>query len=195
MSAATCITAATHLPTRHGRFLLETFRYGDDPLPHMALSVGLAGNTEPLVRVHSECLTGEVFGSLKCDCAEQLDAALAAVQAAGSGVIVYLRQEGRGIGLENKVKAYALQEHGLDTVEANVALDLPVDARSYAAATAYLAHKGINRCRLLTNNPDKLHALTRAGIEVTRTPLRAGHRHAGNRAYLAAKRLRLGQDC
>lgn len=197
------ITASTHLPTAHGTFLMESFRLGAPDAgggePHLALSVGLDRPLRPLaaplLRIHSECLTSEVFGSLKCDCADQLDSALAAIQAAGQGAVIYLRQEGRGIGLENKLKAYALQEHGLDTVEANLALGLPVDGRRYDAAVAYLKHRAIQRCALLTNNPDKVGALEDAGIEVIRQPLRAGRPHPVSAGYLETKRLRLGQDC
>lgn len=206
MTSRLQITASTHLPTAHGTFLMESFRHSAgaspgaaDAGPHLALSVGLESmpaSATPLVRIHSECLTSEVFGSLKCDCAEQLDSALAAIQEAGRGVVLYLRQEGRGIGLENKLKAYALQEHGLDTVEANLALGLPIDARRYDAALQYLQRRGIGRCALLTNNPDKLAAVRAGGIEVVRRPLRVpGHAHPGRACYLESKRTRLGQDC
>lgn len=188
------ITGSARMPTRHGEFLMESFRYEDEPLPHFALSVGLAGAGTPLVRVHSECATGEIFHSSRCDCGEQLEEALRRIQAAGSGVLIYLRQEGRGIGIENKLKAYALQDQGLDTVDANVALGLPIDARSYDAAAAYLAHRHVQRCTLLTNNPDKVHGLEARGIEVRRLPLRAAA-HGASHAYLESKRLRLGQDC
>ena len=188
------ITATARLPTRHGEFSLDSFRYGDDPVPHLALSVGrLNGEATPLVRVHSECATGELFGSLRCDCAAQLDESLRRIHAAGCGVLVYLRQEGRGIGIENKLKAYALQDQGLDTVEANIALGLPVDARSFAPGVAYLQERGVTRCQLLTNNPEKVKALVDAGIEVTRVPLKTpGQEHS--HPYMEAKRLRLGHD-
>ncbi len=188
------VTATARLPTRHGEFAMDTFRYGDDPVPHLALVVGNPGGDEtPLVRVHSECATGELFGSLRCDCAAQLDESLQRIQAAGCGILVYLRQEGRGIGIENKLKAYALQDQGLDTVEANIALGLPVDARSFDAAVAYLKYKGVTRCQLLTNNPEKEQALRDGGIDVTRVPLKTpGQAHS--HPYLEAKRLRLGHD-
>jgi len=188
------ITGSARIPTRHGEFLMESFRYEDGALPHFALSVGLDKPATPLVRVHSECATGEIFHSSRCDCGEQLDEALRRIQAAGSGVLIYLRQEGRGIGIENKLKAYALQDQGLDTVDANVALGLPIDARSYDAAAAYLTHRQVPRCTLLTNNPDKVHGLEARGIEVSRLPLRAAA-HGASEAYLESKRLRLGQDC
>lgn len=187
------VTAGAMLPTRHGDFQMETFRCDDAAQPHLALSVGLDSGKVPLVRVHSECITGEVFGSRKCDCGEQLDESMRRIQEAGCGVIIYLRQEGRGIGIENKLRAYALQETGLDTVDANVALGLPVDARSYAPAVAYLKHCGVRQCVLLTNNPDKREALTGAGITVTRAPLQfVGHEHS--EGYLESKRMRLGHD-
>lgn len=193
------VTAAARIPTQHGEFLMESFRAGGEPLPHLALSVGLGDDqpplvSAPLVRVHSECATSEVFGSLRCDCADQLDESLRRIQEAGCGVVVYLRQEGRGIGIENKLRAYALQDQGLDTVDANVALGLPVDARSFAPAVGYLEFRRIRRCVLLTNNPDKVRGLEAHGIRVTRAPLRS----AGDEAcqgYLEVKRLRLGQDC
>ena len=144
------------------------------------------------MRVHSECLTGEAFGSLKCECGPQLDAALEAIEDRG-GVVVYLRgHEGRGIGLINKLRAYRLQEDGLDTLDANLALGLPIDARDYGAATAILADLGIERVRLLTNNPEKVRQLEARGIRVTeRLPLVVGV-GAGNAGYLDTKRRRMG---
>ena len=187
-------TAGARLPTRHGEFRLESFRTGDAQEPHLAASLGLAPDVTPLVRIHSECITGDVFGSLRCDCGDQLNASLGRIAEAGSGLVIYLRQEGRGIGIENKLKAYALQEQGLDTVDANLALGLPVDDRSYDAAARYLHHLQIRRCILLTNNPDKVDALRRHGIRVTRAPL-LGEAHSACRDYLATKRRRLGHDC
>jgi GTP cyclohydrolase II len=188
------VTAGARMPTRHGDFLMESFRYGFDSAPHLVLSIGLDGDRVPLVRVHSECITSEIFGSVRCDCAHQLDESLRRLRDAGCGLLIYLRQEGRGIGIENKLKAYALQDQGLDTVDANVALDLPIDARCYDPAVAYLRHRHVRHCVLMTNNPDKVRALTEQGIRVTRAPLRS----AGPLAcqpYLETKRLRLGQDC
>lgn len=187
------VTAGARMPTRHGNFQLESFRLDDAALPHLAMSVGLGTHDVPLVRVHSECATSEVFGSLRCDCAQQLDESLRRIQEAGCGVLVYLRQEGRGIGIENKLKAYALQDQGLDTVDANVALGLPIDARSYRPAAAYLGHRGVRRCVLLTNNPEKARCLRDHGIEVSRSPLRSAA-HPECRDYLETKRLRLSQD-
>ncbi|MEQ8860489.1 MAG: GTP cyclohydrolase II [Pseudomonadales bacterium] len=190
------VTATARLPTRHGEFSMDSFRFDDDPTPHLALTVGLdpsAAAPMPMVRVHSECATGELFGSLRCDCAEQLDESLRRIQASGCGVLVYLRQEGRGIGIENKLRAYALQDQGLDTVEANLALGLPVDARSFDPAVAYLSHRGVSRCQLLTNNPEKVKALEAGGIEVDRVPLKTPGQ-AVSHAYLETKRQRMGHD-
>jgi 3,4-dihydroxy 2-butanone 4-phosphate synthase/GTP cyclohydrolase II len=144
------------------------------------------------VRLHSECLTGDTFGSLRCDCGEQLDAALEQIARAGFGVLLYLRQEGRGIGLANKVRAYALQEQGMDTVDANVALGLPVDGRDYRAAAAVLRALGMDRVRLLTNNPLKREALEGQGVQVAeRVPL-VMPPNATNLSYLHTKASRMG---
>ena len=147
------------------------------------------------MRVHSECLTGDVLGSLKCDCGPQLDAALAAIAASGWGILLYLRQEGRGIGLVNKLRAYALQDQGFDTVDANLRLGFADDERDFAVAARMLAKLlGAARIRLLTNNPRKVAALEAAGIEVVeRVPLRAGE-GPHNQAYLATKRDRSGHQ-
>jgi GTP cyclohydrolase II len=180
--------AESALPTRFGEFRLVVFRRGRAEA--VALLRGdLRG--APLVRLHSECLTGEAFGSLRCDCGEQLDAALALIAQSG-GVLIYLRQEGRGVGLANKVRAYALQDRGLDTVDANVALGLPVDAREYRTAAAILKLLRVGRARLLTNNPRKRAALEREGIVVVeRVPLLAAP-NLVNLRYLETKAARLG---
>lgn len=179
------------LPTRHGTFRVRGYRDEVTGAEHLALVSGhpAAG---ALVRVHSECLTGEALGSLKCDCGPQLDAALEAIADAG-GAVIYLRgHEGRGIGLLAKLRAYRLQEGGLDTLDANLALGLPGDARDYAAASGILADLGLDTVRLLTNNPDKISQLTAHGITVLeRVPILAGE-HAVNRGYLHAKRDRMG---
>jgi GTP cyclohydrolase II len=188
------VTARATLPTRHGTFQMESFRWDEMTEPHLVLWVGLNLNTVPVVRIHSECITGEVFGSRRCDCGNQLQDAMREIGKAGSGLVIYLRQEGRGIGIENKLRAYALQERGLDTVDANLALGLPIDSRSYASAATYLHYRGIRRCVLLTNNPDKVAALRERRIFVTRTPLISSTNDAC-RDYLATKRLRLGHDC
>ncbi|MGH7440958.1 MAG: GTP cyclohydrolase II, partial [Polyangiaceae bacterium] len=165
------------------------------PFDHVALVYGdVAGKTALPVRVHSECLTSEVFGSLKCDCKEQLDAAMAAVSHAGAGAILYLRQEGRGIGLANKIRAYALQSHGHDTVDANRLLGLPDDARRYDVARDMLAHLDVGSVRLLTNNPAKVTALRRLGVKVVGTmPIVVAPTQYSAR-YLETKRDRMSHE-
>lgn len=181
------------IPTRHGRFVAHAFHTDADDHEHLAMVFGDDGPGIPLVRLHSECITGDVFGSLRCDCGTQLDAALAAVAAAGRGAVVYLRgHEGRGIGLAGKLAAYALQDQGLDTVDANLALGMPADGRDYAVGGAILAALGMPAVRLLTNNPGKESGLERHGVTVTeRVPL-FGETTAENTAYLATKRDRMG---
>jgi len=186
----------TTVPTTHGQFRFRAYRDRTTGYDHLAV---IAGNPTDgaLIRVHSECLTGEVFGSLKCECGPQLDAALDAIQSAsdngGGGVVIYMRgHEGRGIGLINKLKAYRLQEEGLDTLDANIALGFPADGRDYAAAAAILADLGISSVRAITNNPEKLRQLAQHGITVTeQVPLVVGV-GSFNEAYLEAKRDRMG---
>lgn len=165
--------ASAPLPTRFGTFDLVVYRWRDenaDPSlsdEHLALVLGdVRGQSSIAVRVHSECLTGEVFSSLKCDCKGQLERAQAEIARRGRGVILYLRQEGRGIGLANKIRAYALQAEGADTIEANQRLHLPVDARQYDVAAAILRDLGVQSVVLMTNNPEKVDALSRLGIRV-----------------------------
>jgi GTP cyclohydrolase II len=175
------VLAKAPVPTRHGVFDLQVFRYRSadgDPnegacAEHVALLMGeLAGASRVPVRIHSECITSEVFGSLKCDCKDQLEAAQREISKRGLGAILYLRQEGRGIGLANKIRAYALQAFGADTVDANRLLGLPIDARRYDAAAAMLKRLGIESVELLTNNPAKQEALEALGIAVAaRVPL------------------------
>jgi GTP cyclohydrolase II len=162
---------------------------------HVAMVMGeVSGARDVLVRVHSECITSEVFGSLKCDCRDQLEAAQAEIARAGQGVILYLRQEGRGIGLTNKIRAYELQSNGHDTVDANRILGLPDDARDYGAAAAMLEHLGVGSVRLMTNNPDKVKALRTLGVTVVRrAPVIVGH-NPFSAPYLEAKRLRMGHS-
>ena len=181
------------LPTRIGKFDAIVFSDTRDGTEPIALVHGdIATLDAPLVRVHSECWTGDVLGSLRCDCGEQFGSALTAITAEGAGVLVYLRQEGRGIGLANKLRAYALQDGGLDTVAANAALGLPVDAREYGAAAAILSDLGIERVRLMTNNPEKVAALEADGIRVVeRVPLSAIPNPV-NLSYLETKAVRLG---
>ena len=171
---------------------IVAFRASDDGQEHVALVVGAFAGKPPLVRLHSECLTGDVFGSLKCDCGPQLKEALRIIGEAGGGVLLYLRQEGRGIGLANKVRAYSLQDRGLDTVEANRRLGFADDERDYGHAAAMLRALGIDRARLLTNNPDKVAGLEGAGIEVTERVAHQMPANPHNADYLATKRKKSG---
>jgi GTP cyclohydrolase II len=181
------------LPTRFGEFEVGIFSVPGGSSEALALSHGPLDTLEPpLVRLHSECITGDVLGSLRCDCGEQLNTSLALIAQADAGVLLYLRQEGRGIGLVNKIRAYALQDRGLDTVDANLALGLPVDRREYASAAAILLELGITRVRLLTNNPLKQRALEQHGIEVVeRVPLVMPPNDV-NHDYLRTKADRMG---
>ena len=171
---------------------IVAFRASDDGQEHVALVVGAFGGKPALVRLHSECLTGDVFGSLKCDCGPQLREALHIIGAAGGGVLLYLRQEGRGIGLANKLRAYALQDRGLDTVEANLRLGFADDERDYGHAAAMLRTLGIDQVRLLTNNPAKVKGLEAAGIEVVERVPHQMATNPHNADYLTTKRRRSG---
>jgi len=171
---------------------IAAFRAADDGQEHVALIVGAFGGRPPLVRLHSECLTGDVFGSLKCDCGPQLKQALRLIGDAGGGVLLYLRQEGRGIGLANKLRSYALQDRGLDTVEANMRLGFADDERDYAHAAAMLRALGIDRVRLLTNNPAKVKGLEAAGIAVEERVPHSMPANPHNADYLATKRRKSG---
>jgi 3,4-dihydroxy 2-butanone 4-phosphate synthase/GTP cyclohydrolase II len=182
------------IPTRHGDFTAYVFASLLDGVEHMAFVRGeVAGSTDVLVRVHSECLTGDVFGSLRCDCGVQLDLALERVAAEGEGVVVYLRgHEGRGIGLGHKLRAYRLQDQGRDTVEANVELGFPVDSREYGIGSQILVDLGITTMRLMTNNPAKYGGLEGYGLEIVeRVPLRTEPTDE-NISYLRAKQDKLG---
>ena len=187
------VATQARMPTRYGEFISRVCVDAVTQAHHMALVLGDVGDGEPvLTRIHSECLTGDVFGSLRCDCGLQLDQALKQIAAEGRGVLLYLRQEGRGIGLYNKIRAYALQDQGLDTVEANEHLGFPADARDYKVAAQMLEALKVQRLRLLTNNPKKLEALEEHGLEVTaRVPLVIPP-SAENRGYLATKRHKMG---
>nr|WP_229898558.1 bifunctional 3,4-dihydroxy-2-butanone-4-phosphate synthase/GTP cyclohydrolase II [Streptomyces finlayi] len=187
--------AAVHLPTSFGEFTAYGYR-APDGVEHVALVHGDIGDGEDvLVRLHSECLTGDIFHSLRCDCGPQLDASLRKVTEAGRGVVVYLRgHEGRGIGLLSKLRAYELQERGVDTLDANLELGLPADARDYAAGAQILTDLGVRSLRLMTNNPDKITALVRNGLTVSAReamPVTAGEH---NLRYLRTKRDRMGHD-
>jgi 3,4-dihydroxy 2-butanone 4-phosphate synthase/GTP cyclohydrolase II len=183
----------TRLPTGFGEFSAVGYRSLVDNKHHVALVKGdVAGEKDVLVRVHSECLTGDVFHSLRCDCGEQLESALSMIEREGQGVLLYLAQEGRGIGLLNKLKAYNLQDRGLDTVDANLELALPVDLRDYGIGAQILVDLGLSSIRILTNNPKKIRGLEGYGLSVTaQVPIEhAPNPH--NEAYLRAKRDRLG---
>ncbi|TQJ32791.1 GTP cyclohydrolase II [Microbacterium sp. SLBN-146] len=186
------LRAEAKVPTSHGEFRFLAYKDRVTGTDHLAIVSGELNDDAPLVRVHSECLTGEAFGSLKCECGPQLDAALDAIEQDG-GVVIYMRgHEGRGIGLINKLRAYSLQERGLDTVDANLALGLPADARDYAAAAGMLADLGISKVRLLTNNTDKVHQLRGLGLDIVeQVPLIVGV-GPNNHQYLETKRDRMG---
>jgi len=189
------IATRARLPSRHGEAAeIVAFRAAGDPSEHVALLIGAPKGAAPLVRVHSECLTGDALGSLKCDCGPQLDQALAQIAASGWGILLYLRQEGRGIGLVNKLRAYALQDQGFDTVDANLRLGFDDDERDFSVAARMLEALRQREVRLLTNNPRKVAALEALGISVTqRVPLRTPA-NPHNEAYLATKRDRSGHQ-
>jgi GTP cyclohydrolase II len=191
------------LPTLHGEFRVVVYRTGDaggagasavgqGPEEHVAMVMGDVAGPNVLVRVHSSCFTGEVMGSLRCDCQAQLDAALARIAREGRGVVVYMVQEGRGIGLGNKVRAYQLQDEGKDTVEANLALGFEADLRSYDLAAGILADLAVQSIRLMTNNPAKQDGLARAGVRVDAVEAHWVGASEHNADYLEAKRLKLG---
>jgi len=181
------------IPTAHGLFDITVYR-DLNGLEHSIMSMGELTNSTPLTRLHSECLTGDVFGSTRCDCGEQLNTALEAIAIKKHGALLYLRQEGRGIGLGNKIKSYALQDEGLDTVDANVELGFPPDARNYDIAADMLREAGVNSVNLMTNNPAKIDALNRLGIPVVeRVPLITPP-STSNAEYLRTKANRMGHQ-
>jgi len=181
------------LPTEFGDFRVAAYSNQLDSKEHLALIKGdISRDTPTLVRVHSECLTGDIFGSYRCDCGPQLHAALKQIEEAGSGVLLYMRQEGRGIGLLNKLRAYHLQEQGLDTVEANNKLGFPADLRDYGIGAQILKDLGVCKIKLLTNNPRKIKGLEGYGLEVLeRVPLTIEPNN-NNRSYLETKKSKLG---
>jgi 3,4-dihydroxy 2-butanone 4-phosphate synthase/GTP cyclohydrolase II len=181
------------LPTDYGAFSLHLYRSVIDDVHHLALVKGTISGAEPtLVRVHSECLTGDVFGSQRCDCGDQLHAALQQIDEVGSGVLVYMRQEGRGIGLAAKIRAYKLQEEGIDTVEANEKLGYPMDLREYGTGAQILVDLGVRQIRLLTNNPKKVVGLEGYGLNIVeQLPIKSPE-NPHNKLYLRTKRLKMG---
>lgn len=183
------VIASVELPTKYGDFKLKALKTSADGEPTLLITKGkISGNGPLLLRLHSECLTGDVFGSKRCDCGAQLAESLKRIELAGRGAVLYLRQEGRGIGLANKLKAYELQERGLDTVEANLHLGLPADDRNYGLAAAILRQEGVSTVNLMTNNPDKIKQLEQYGIRVNhRIPLEIGLTQE-NEGYLKAKK-------
>jgi 3,4-dihydroxy 2-butanone 4-phosphate synthase/GTP cyclohydrolase II len=184
--------AETQLPTRWGTFRMIAYANEPEEMPHLALVSGHPGPEAPvLVRVHSECMTGDVFGSLRCDCGEQLAEAMRRIAAEG-GVLIYLRQEGRGIGLVNKIRAYTLQDQGMDTVDANLELGFEADMRSFDIAVAMLSDLGVRQVRLMTNNPDKIAAFEEGPVAlVERVPIEISPRDE-NQFYLATKQRVMG---
>ena len=183
---------STKLMTKYGEFNINGY-VDNEGREHLALYMGDISNGEPvLCRVHSECLTGDALGSAKCDCGQQYDEAMKRIAREGRGALLYMRQEGRGIGLINKLKAYELQRQGMDTVEANLALGFPEDMRKYDKAAEILRDLGINRVRLMTNNPDKIHKLQELGIEITeRVPIIVHHSHSAD-FYMHTKQEKMG---
>ncbi|MBA88189.1 MAG: GTP cyclohydrolase II [Euryarchaeota archaeon] len=189
------VPSKARLPTKNGEFNIRVFHEKETGFDHVALYMGDMSGPDPvLMRVHSECLTGDAFGSLRCDCGPQLNAALNAISEKGWGVLLYLRQEGRGIGLHAKIQAYHLQDHGADTLDANLMLGLPGDARNYQMASIMLKALNVNDVCLLSNNPDKAKQLEKYGIRVSqRVPLVVGV-DAENEEYLRTKVNRMGHE-
>ncbi len=186
------VESDAYLPTESGNFRVSVTP-DENGMEHALLYVdGFEGSENPLIRIHSECLTGDAFGSMKCDCGPQLKKSMKLIQQEGSGAIVYLRQEGRGIGLESKIQAYALQDKGYDTLDANLALGHPADARDYSIAAKMLKKKGIKNVRLMTNNPLKIKGLVDNGIEVSDRVSHITGLSDENKEYLKTKSSRMG---
>jgi len=185
--------AEARLPTPYGEFTVIAYKSRTDPAEHLALVLGDVATDDPvLVRVHSQCLTGDVFGSLRCDCGEQVKMAMQKIAAEGRGVVLYMRQEGRGIGIHNKIKAYALQDEGLDTVEANISLGFKADQRDYGVGAQILADLGVRNMRLLTNNPKKMSGLASYGLTIAEQIPLTTEPNPHNRRYLSTKQKKMG---
>jgi len=195
-------SASASLPTNQGDFILKSFSgtkhlTAQNTLPHLALIMGLEEKNGcadiPLIRIHSECITGDVFGSRRCDCGQQLTRSMQLISERGCGAVIYLRQEGRGIGIENKLRAYSLQERGFDTLDANLELGLPADNREYQDAVCILHQLGVKRCDLLTNNPEKTKAIASSTIELNAVlPIHITPDHPCCVAYINTKQQRMG---
>ena len=186
------IQADAEMPTKFGNFRIRAFKDPDTDKEHVLLYTGMELDSIPLIRVHSECLTGDAFGSLRCDCGAQLEAAMEAIQLRGKGAIVYMRQEGRGIGLLNKLKAYKLQENGRDTVEANEDLGFKADSRDYGVGAQILRSLGIKKIKLMSNNPQKRTGLMGYGLEIVENIAIEIDSNQHNEFYLKTKRDKMG---
>lgn len=186
--------AEAKLPTIFGDFLVTVYRDQDEQESAILISLNLVKGAVPFVRIHSECFTGEVLGSLKCDCSDQLNLALVEIQRRGAGAVIYLRQEGRGIGLGNKIRAYELQNQGADTIEANHQLGFDTDLRSFEAAALILKQRGIQEVILNTNNPDKLNALITHGIKILERVPSLANVNKFNEDYLKTKMDKMGHQ-
>ncbi len=185
--------AEAKLPTPFGNFTVIAYKSQTDPAEHLALVMGDVATDDPvLVRVHSQCLTGDVFHSLRCDCGEQIEMAMKRIAGEGRGVVLYMRQEGRGIGIHNKIKAYALQDEGMDTVEANISLGFKADQRDYGVGAQILADLGIHNMRLMTNNPKKMSGLASYGLTITEQLPITTKPNPHNRRYLRTKQEKMG---